>query len=131
MEVYENLLDSAYEKVKPLKACDRFEIKKVEGHIEGKKTIISNFMQIVTCLRRDPDQFAKFIFKELATSGEIAGDRLILTRKVSSESINEKIQKYINTYVSCSYCKKPDTEIVEQDGKRSIHCLACGHKKNI
>ena len=131
MEAYEKLLDSAYEDVKPLEECERCEIKKVEGHIEGKKTIITNFMQVVACLRRDQDHFAKFLFKELATSGDIVGDRLILTRKVSSDKINEKIQKYVNTYILCPNCKKPDTEIVVSDGKRFIHCLACGHKKNI
>ena len=129
MENYEQLLDEAYETVKPIKKCERFEILKVEGHVQGIKTIISNFIQVASCLRRTPGDLAKYLFKELATKGEIAGDRLILTKKVSSKVINEKIERYVNTYVLCSHCKKPDTEITEEDGKRVVRCMACGHKK--
>jgi len=129
MENYEKLLDEAYEDVRPIVKCERFEILKVEGHVQGGKTIISNFMQVVRCLRRDAEHLSKFLFGELATKGEIAGDRLILTKKVSSQRINEKIEKYVNNYVLCQKCKKPDTEIVEEDGKKIVRCLACGHKR--
>ena len=44
MESYESLLNEAYEKVKQIEgAGGRFEIPKIEGHIEGKKTILTNF----------------------------------------------------------------------------------------
>jgi len=129
MENYEKLLDKAYEDVKPIEKCERFEIKQVEGHVQGGKTIISNFMQVAGCLRRNPEHLAKFLFGELAAKGEIAGDRLILTKKVSSQRINEKIEKYVNTYVLCQKCKKPDTEFVEEEGKKVVRCLACGHKR--
>ena len=131
MEAYEKLLDSAYKEVKPVECCGRFEVLKAEGHIEGSKTILSNFGQIVGCLRRKPEHFAKFLFKELATSGTITGDRMILTSKVSSQAINEKIEKYANSFVLCQNCKKPDTELIEDGGKNFIKCLACGHKKQI
>ena len=43
MESYEQLLDRAYEKVKVVEGSgERFEIPKVEGFFEGKKTIITN-----------------------------------------------------------------------------------------
>lgn len=128
---YEELLDKAYENVKQTAHCERFEIIKVEGHQQGNKTIISNFAQIVSCLRRDSEHVVKFLYKELAAPGIIEGDRLILTRKISSKDINNKIEKYAKTYVLCPNCKKPDTEIVEDDGKSFLRCLACGHKKAI
>ncbi len=129
MDNYEKLLEGAYEKVKPVECCDRFEIKQVEGHIQGKKTIVSNFVAISTCLRRNPEHLAKFLFKELAAPGEIIGERLSLTRKVSSQNINEKIKKYSNLFILCPNCKKPDTELIDEGGKKIIRCLACGHKK--
>jgi translation initiation factor 2 subunit 2 len=128
---YEDLLDEAYKTVKPCEDCDRFEVKKVEGHHEGGKTIISNFSQVTVCLRRKPQQLAKFLFRELAAPGEIAGERLILTGKLASQTINDKIDKYVKSYVLCSNCKKPDTEITEEQGKKFIRCLACGNKKAI
>lgn len=126
---YEKLLDLAFENIKPMEECGRFEIKKVEGHIEGNRTMISNFMQVASCLRRRPEHLAKFLLKELATSGEIAGERLILLRRISSDTINKKIEKYTNSFVLCPVCKKPDTEMVEDSGKKYVRCLACGAKK--
>jgi len=131
MESYEELLEDAYKNVKQEKECCRFEIKKVEGHIEGNKTMISNFISIANCLRREPEHLAKFLFKELASSGQIAGDRLILIRKISSKRIDEKIEKYVNMFVLCQNCKKPDTQIFEEAGQRFIRCLACGNKRPI
>jgi len=125
------MLDEAYENVDVTEGCERFEIKKVEGHHEGTKTIITNFLAVAGCLRRDPNHIAKFLFKELAAPGEVAGDRLILTRKVSSAHVNEKIEKYVAYYVTCGACKKPDTEITTESGKTYLRCLACGAKKEI
>ena len=44
---YEKLLERAESKI-PKKITEdiRFEIPKVKGHIEGSKTIITNFIQI-------------------------------------------------------------------------------------
>ena len=61
-EEYENLLNQAYEKIKPVESkIDRFEIPKVEGHIEGVRTIITNFKQICSYIRREPDHLLKFL----------------------------------------------------------------------
>jgi len=126
---YEKMLDKLYKEVKPLEvSSERFEIPKVKGHIEGTKTIIANFSQIYSTLRRTPEHITKFLFKELATPGTIDGERLILNRKLSSKSINDKIEEYATEFVICKECKKPDTEIVREDRVAFIHCLACGAK---
>jgi translation initiation factor 2 subunit 2 len=132
-ENYEKMLSDAFTKVKSSlnTACDRFELKKVEGHIEGNKTIIDNFSQIALCLRRDSTHLAKFLFKELATYGEILGDRLVFTSKLSSKQISEKLEMYANLYVICPNCGKPDTEVVEEGEKKFLRCLACGTKSII
>jgi translation initiation factor 2 subunit 2 len=129
---YEASLEEAYKSIKPVESkIDRFEIPKVEGHIEGTKTIITNFKQICSYIRREQEHLLKFLLKELATPGVIRGDRLLLTRKISSSLINEKIKLYVDNYVICKECKKPDTEILKQDGFNFMHCLACGAKKSI
>lgn len=132
MDNYENLLEEAFSKVtKSCQECERTEIKKPEIHLEGNKTIISNFAQISSCLRRDASHLAKFLFKELASSGEISGDRLILSRKVQHNNILEKIQLFANKFVICPKCKKPDTEIVEENEQKYMRCLACGNRVKI
>ena len=131
MDEYEKMLGQGFENIKPCEECERFEVLKVEGHHEGSRTVISNFCAIASCLRRDSEHLAKFLFKELATSGYVPGDRLILDRKLSSKSVNEKIEKYVNKFVLCPKCKKPDTELVCENGHDFIRCLACGAKKPV
>lgn len=132
MESYESLLNEAYEKVKQVKdSGERFEIPKIEGHIEGKKTILTNFLQITSHLRRPIEHLQKFLLKELATPGQLEGDRLILNNKIPSAKINQKIEEYANEFVLCRECRKPDTEIIKEDRLSFLHCLACGAKHSI
>jgi len=132
MEDYEKLLDEAYSKVKTIESSgERFEVPNVEGRFEGKKTIITNFSQIASHLRRNLEHFQKFLFKELATSGYRDGERLILNNKIPSAKINPKIENYVREFVLCKECNKPDTEIIKEGKINFLHCLACGAKHPI
>ncbi len=132
MDSYEKLLDNAYGKVKQVSGNnDRFEIPPVEGHFEGRKTILSNFFQIATHLRRSPEHFQKFILKELAASGQKEGDRLVLNIKVPSAKINSKVEQYAKEFVLCKECGKPDTQLIKEDRITFLHCLACGAKHSV
>jgi len=128
---YEELLEKACAKVKREKSGARFQIIKVSGHHEGTKTIVTNFSKIVGCLRRNPEHFIKFLSKELASPSELSGERLIFTRKLNSNEINNKIIKYTSFFVLCPRCKKPDTEIVTEKERSFLKCLACGEKREI
>ena len=127
---YEELLESAYNEVKQVSSKDseRFEIPKIEGYFEGKKTLLTNFSQIANHLRRDEGHLQKFLLRELATSGHKDGDRLVLNNKVPSTKINQKVEEYVKEFVLCKECKKPDTELIKEDRLTFIHCLACGAK---
>lgn len=130
---YEQLLNEAFEKIKKPESGnngERFETPKVEGHFEGKKTLLTNFLQIVSYIRRSPEHFQKFLLKELAASGQIEGDRLVLNNRVPSAKINKKIEEYLKLFVLCRECGKPDTELIKDPETRVtfMHCLACGAK---
>ena len=132
MEPYESLLKKAYEKVKVINSgSDRFEVPKVTGQVQGKNTLITNITIIANYLRRPVDHLAKFLQKELATSGRIENDRLILNTKLNSDKVNEKIILYSKEFVICPECSKPDTEIISEKGVKFKHCLACGAKSPI
>jgi translation initiation factor 2 subunit 2 len=73
----------------------------------------------------------KFLSGELASSAEISGDRLIFSRKVSSKEVNRKIEKYVNRFVLCPSCRKPDTELNNEGNKAFLKCLACGKKAEV
>ena len=128
---YEQLLEEAYKKVKPITSTERFEIPKVEGHLEGTKTILTNLQQIASQVRRDINHLLKYLQRELATSGKIDGHRVILQRKIPSLKINDKIKEYVKEFVVCKECKKPDTELQKQDRFMFVHCLACGAKHSV
>jgi translation initiation factor 2 subunit 2 len=132
MDNYEKLLNKARKELpESVLKVERFEIPKVRGHIQGNRTILSNFHQIAAVLRREPEHLLKFILKELATPGELKKNALIIGAKVSAAKINEKIEKYANIFVICPECKKPDTQFVKEDGVLFIKCLACGAKHPI
>lgn len=121
------MLDKGIEELpESVKKTERFEIPKVKGHVEGNKTVISNFNQIAQVLRREPQQLLKYVLKEIAAPGEFKGNLLIIGRKVSAAMINEKIQKFANEYVICPECKKPDTQIITEGKVNFLRCLACG-----
>lgn len=126
------MLDKLYREVKPIKSeRERFEIPKVTGHVEGNKTIITNFLQICSILRRKPEHLTKFLSRELAALIVTEGDRIIFNRKLNSAKINEKIEGYVNEFVICPECKKPDTELVKQETFLFMQCLACGAKHSV
>ena len=94
-------------------------------------TIISNFSQIVSYLRRKPEHVEKFLEKELAAQGKPEKGRLTLIRKIPSKKIQEKLNFYVERYVLCKECGKPDTELLKEGNFFFIHCLACGAKHSI
>lgn len=109
----------------------RFEVPKVVGHLQGNKTIISNINQIIETLRRPMAHVVKFLLKELAAPGDIKGNFLVIGTKVSASKINEKLIEYVNRYVICPECKKPDTKLKKEGNFVFIICQACGAKKTV
>ena len=129
METYEKLLDRAFISLPEQKqSSERFEIPKVRGHLQGNRTIISNFYQISDVIRRPSEHLLKFILKELATPGELKKTALIIGSKVSSTRLNEKIAAYAAIYVICQECGKPDTKIAKDKQLHFLVCQACGAK---
>lgn len=134
METYEEMLEEALQKVKPIESrafADRFEVPKAQVIGEGKKTIVNNFRQIASYIRRNPEHLLKYILRELATPGVLKGDRLIMQKRAAGDMIDNKIKSYTEEFVICRECKKPDTEFVKQDGYLFVHCLACGAKHSV
>ena len=129
---YEKLLEKGLEDL-PESAIEkqRFDIPKAKGHIEGNKTIISNFNQIAGTMGRKPEHVMKFILKELATPGNLKGGQLVLKSKISASKFNEKVLKYADEFVLCPECGKPDTSLVEEGGSHYLKCAACGTKHQV
>lgn len=132
MDSYEKLLKKAKESLPEIKVnSERFEMPKAIGHIQGNKTIISNFTAIVKEFNRDQAHFLKYLLRELATPGNVDGPRLILGRKIPASLINEKIKQYAEEFVLCPVCHKPDTILTKEERITTMKCTACGAKHPI
>ena len=130
---YEEMLKKGREELPDsIHAAERFEIPKIKGHIQGNKTILNNFGEIATTLRRDPKHIFKFILKELATPGDIKPNgTAIIGSKVSANKINDRITNYARLFVICPECGKPDTKIEKEKTTGHLKCMACGAKSTI
>src|SRR3989344_5377631 len=129
---YSTMLKEAKAKLPEIKVSkERFEVPTVKGHIEGNKTIITNFDKIVSALQREEAHLLKYLQRELATPATIDGPRLVLGRKLPSASLNQRIQQYAKDFVICSECGKPDTKLLREDRVLFLKCTACGAKEPI
>jgi translation initiation factor 2 subunit 2 len=130
---YEKLLDNLYSKLpERTQSTERFEIPRFDFFSEGNKTIIKNFKAVTDKIRRDPAILSKYLSKELAVPVEVTGERLILQRKLIGDMVNVKLTDFVNRYVICKECNRPDTHIEEAEhGNKVLICESCGARKTI
>ncbi len=126
---YESLLEDAFRKLpEKSEGKGRFEIPGAKTLPDGSKTIITNFGEIAGKLRRDPSHILKFLLKELATKGELKGQKLTVQGRFRSDMVDKKVENYAKEYVFCQECGKPDTKIIREDRYQFLKCEACGAK---
>ncbi len=124
---YEEMLKKARQEMpESVFEKERYEIPKVMGHLQGNKTIISNFQQIVDALGRPTEHVLKYILKAIAAPGGVKRDKLIIGSKIPASKINGAIRSYANEFVLCAECGKPETKIEKEGQQRFIRCQACG-----
>ncbi len=127
-EDYDNLLERVYKNIPQREASgERFELPDIEVLEQGTKTLVRNFGDVCSVIRREPAMVAKFLSKELAVPSSIDGKRLIFNGRVDNRLLASKIQDFVNKFVRCKVCKRYDTHIetVERNVKTLI-CEACG-----
>tara|TARA_B110000438_G_scaffold169408_1_gene161933 strand:+ start:2075 stop:2497 length:423 start_codon:yes stop_codon:yes gene_type:complete len=130
---YDKLLERAREGLEDvMQNAERFSPPVPEIMHEGsKKTIIRNFSEIVDSLRRDETHLYKFLLQELGTAGSVNNRRLVLQGRVPEKKIKARIKSYIETFVVCQECNRPDTSFLRTGRTLNLHCEACGAKRPI
>jgi translation initiation factor 2 subunit 2 len=124
---YEILLERAKKQLpQKLESHDRFQVPEPDVMIEGKTTVIRNFSEIADTLRREPDHIMGFLLRELGTAGTIEGQRVVFKGKVATTQIADRIKNYVDEYVLCSECNRPDTKIVKDGRVLILTCETCG-----
>jgi translation initiation factor 2 subunit 2 len=127
MEDYEALLDRAIANLPDMETTDaRFVIPEPKIMVEGKTTILDNFNNIADVLNREPDHLMKYLTREMGTAGKIDGLRAVFQGRFSKEQIKSNIEAYVEEFVMCSECGRPDTQLTKMDRIMVLKCAACG-----
>ena len=129
---YEKLLNRAWDSLPDsVKEHSRFTVPDVDALAEGNTTVVRNFADIAGILNREPNHIFSYLLKELGTAGVIEGRRAVFKGRVPPRQISQKIESYTNTFVLCSECQKPDTQIVKEGRTQILQCEACGGHRPI
>ena len=129
---YEDMLDRAYKKLpEKTKRDSRFEIPRVESEIQGNRTIVKSFPGLAKKINRKADHLMKFLLRELATTGKERGSITIFMGKFSRDLMQHKFEKYLEEFVLCNQCNKPDTALKKEKGLTFKICEACGAKSSV
>ncbi len=129
---YEQLLARA-KKALPdaLSTGERFQVPAPDIVYEGKTTILRNFEDIVQAIRRNPDMVLTYLLRELGTAGTLEGRRVVFKSKVTNQQVEERIKSYVEAYVLCQECGRPDTRLVKEDRVAMLECDACGARRPV
>jgi translation initiation factor 2 subunit 2 len=129
---YETLLKRARSQLPEITSKrERLEIPSLHHTVVGMRTIIHNFKEIAETLNRDPQHILKFLTGELATAAIMQESRVIFQGKFPRETVERLLQRYMETFVICPVCKRPDTKIVKEKRLSFLVCEACGAKSSV
>jgi len=129
---YEKLLKSARSQIPEVASKrERLELPRIIYSVIGMRTIIHNFKEIAEALNRDPRHLLKFLTREMATAATMQESRVIFQGKFSRETFERLLQRYMEQFVTCPVCKRPDTKIVKEKRLSFLVCEACGAKSSI
>ena len=110
---------------------ERLELPRLFVTTIGMRTIISNFKDIATALDRDPQHILKFLTREMATAATYQDSRAIFQGRFRVDSFDRLLQRYMENFVTCPVCKRPDTKIKKEKRLSFLVCNACGAKSSI
>jgi translation initiation factor 2 subunit 2 len=134
MEEYDNLLKRGRSQV-PKDAFDksgeRFQVPDVQLIVQGNRTIWQNFQEIVDVLNRPGKEVLKYVSGQLATAGTIEGGNAIFNGKFYSHNVQDVLEEYIQDYVICPVCGRPDTHMEKEKNAYYLRCSACGARTSI
>ena len=110
---------------------ERLEMPMLMVQTVGMRTIINNFNAIANALDRDPQHILKFLTREMATAATYHESRAIFQGKFRRDSFDRLLQRYMENYVTCPVCKRPDTKVVKEKRLSFLICNACGARSSI
>lgn len=129
---YKEMLERARAQLPPeVSEHKRFELPKPRGSTIGMRTVIHNFKEICDALNRNPRHMLKFLSREMATAGTTDGTRAVFQGKFRRDTLGRLMKRYVDDFVMCPVCKRPDTKIVKERRLSFLICEACGARSSV
>jgi translation initiation factor 2 subunit 2 len=110
---------------------ERLEMPRLFVSMVGMRTTISNFKEVADTLDRDPQHILKFLTREMATAATYHDGRAIFQGKFPRDTFERLLTRYMESFVICPVCKRPDTKIVKEKRLSFIVCNACGARSSV
>lgn len=110
---------------------ERLELPRLFVSMVGMRTTIANFKEVADTLDRDPQHILKFLTREMATAATYHDGRAIFQGKFPRDTFERLLQRYMESFVTCPVCKRPDTSIVKEKRLSFIVCNACGARSSV
>jgi len=127
MSDYDSLLDRAKEEIPDeIASGERFQLPELEIQKEGKKTIVRNFGDILDKMNREPDEVVARLLRQIGAAGTYEDRKLRLQGEHTKSTIQDRLDGYIERYVLCSECGRPDTHLDKENRTLVLKCDACG-----
>jgi translation initiation factor 2 subunit 2 len=104
----------------------RFKIPELEVLYEGKTTVLRNYGDVVDAINREPGHLMAFLLREVGTAGNQEGRRALFKGRVPIKQLSDRIINYVDNFVLCSECRRPDTKLVKDGRTLILECEACG-----
>jgi translation initiation factor 2 subunit 2 len=132
MSDYQALLQRARANLPDVKvSSERFQVPEPDVMTDGKNTVIRNFQEIAQVLRREPEHVIGYLARELGCPGVLDLPRGVLKSRIPKEAIQQRISEYVEKYVICSECKRPDTHLSKEGRLTLLICEACGAQRPV
>lgn len=130
---YDALLKRAHDSMpeEEVLGDERWSVPELDIIYEGRTTVWRNFQDIVDAVRREALHIQGHILRSLGSAGSKDGRRLVLKSVISAEKLTERVEDYVNSFVICGECGKPDTHLVKEGRINVIECMACGAKRPV
>ncbi len=127
MNIGYNEIDEYYRYQMPI------PIVKHQGAGNGLETYIDNLYEISIAIKRPEIYIIKYLGIKLGsnTRKNKHSDKYILNGRYSKEDILNYIKEFINIFVLCQRCERPETDIIFKKNKLKKICNSCAHLEKI
>ena len=129
---YEEMLKRARSQLPPgIVEHKRFAVPMPRCHVVGMRTVFRNYKETCDAINRDAHHLLKFLSREMATAGTTDKSRAVFQGKFNYDTFERLLKRYVDEFVMCPVCKRPDTKIIKEKRLHFLICEACGARSSV